>query len=255
MSNHVVVLLTLLALNLGVPRQQTSNATQSFVSKQPKNTLTPPPIMATSFIQSDLPFPPQSLMFHHSQVRQTQPSYLPPSPPINMKTQHQPSNPPPSKVPHSKTVSKGMPGELGPSRTGIVRPTPKQPASLPAPQLHHGVMKSSAMSRSSMSKGEPPVDQLTYVLSPTPMGVHGNYVLSHPIPNQKGGSTLSKMLMSPAQQQTSVVSSTGRHKSGQEMGGAYVSHTTAPRTAVPGQPLNGVIAFSVFSFKHVLSQH
>lgn len=228
MSDHVIIILTSLALNLGVPRQQAPNATQSFVSKQPKNTLTQPPIMATSFM-SELSFPPQPLMFHPSQVRQPQPSYLSPNSPINMKPQPSPAHPSnPAPVPHTKSVNKGIQGEFGPPRTGIVRPTPKQPASLPSPQLHHGVMKSSTMSRSSVSKGEPPVDQLTYVLSPTQMGF-----ISHPLPNQKG-STLSKMLMSPTQQQTSVVSSTGRHKGGQEMGGAYVSHTTTPRTAVPG---------------------
>ena len=199
------------ALNLGVPRQPTSTMNQP--SKQPKNSLTQPPIMATSFMSEVVTFNPSSLIFHPSQMRApSQPAYLPPGSPVNMKHT---SKPGPTK-PHI------------PKNQAVVRPTPKQPTSLP-PVSHTKATTSNALSR---PKVESPVEPITYVHSPP----GGSYVLPpHPIVTQKG-STLSKMLMTPAQQHTSVVSSTGLQQKGMvEMGGAYVSHNTTLRSAVPSK--------------------
>ena len=199
------------ALNLGVPRQPTSTLNQP--NKQPKNSLAQPPIMATSFMSEVVTFNPSSLIFHPSQVRQpNQPAYLSPGSPANMKHTSK-AGPTKPHVPKNQTV---------------VRPTPKQPTSLP-PVSHTKPTTSNALSR---PKGESPVEPITYVHSPP----GGSYMLPpQPTVTQKG-STLSKMLMSPAQQQTSVVSSTGLQQKGVvEMGGAYVSHNTTLRSAVPSK--------------------
>ncbi len=173
------------ALNLGVPRVATTTMNQA--TKQ--NSLNQP------FMQ-DVPmgFPPQSLIFHPSPVRQSsQPPYLSPSSPVNIKLAT-------SKSGTTKPMA---------TKTQVVRPTPKQPTSTSL----NTKLTNVAVSR---PKGESPINHVTYA--------PGLYMLS--TVSQKGSSTLSKMLMSPAHQQTSVASS-AQQKGPMDVGGAFVQDTTA----------------------------
>ncbi len=191
---NIVCLLA--ALNLGVPRVATSTMNQG--SKQPKNSLNQQQYIPD--VPMSFPPPPQSLIFHPRQS--SQPAYISSSnSPVNIKVTTSKSGTATTKP----TVAKNQ----------VVRPTPKQPPT------NHPVSTNNAISTTRL-KGEPPVDQVTYVAAPG-----SSFVLS-----QKG-STLSKMLMSPATQQQLGGNSSPEQK--MEQGEVCGINEITPRTAVPSK--------------------